>query len=143
MENLASTEYSSTDESYSVSNSLLRLAEFLYQYVLLVGAKLFLIGLTIGIFVVLKKAMPRVGRWETISMDGDRYVDEEYAQRRLPESKAKTIIYRIDFFWVGLTTVTLPLFAFITCIILSIMFDYESVTRTHCGVSNAASSLIQ
>lgn len=48
---------------------------------------------------------------------------------------------RLPFEKVSVLTVGLPLFAFLFCIVYSVLFDFESSTFTHCQVSNVLPSI--
>jgi len=36
----------------------------------------------------------------------------------------------------GIFVISLPLFGFISCVVLSLVYNFESSTATHCGVSH-------
>jgi len=44
-------------------------------------------------------------------------------------------IFEIGVVLLGTVVVSLPLIGFVTCVILSLLYDFESSTATHCGVS--------
>ncbi|CAL4122856.1 unnamed protein product [Meganyctiphanes norvegica] len=50
-------------------------------------------------------------------------------------------IIRIPMRWVALVTVSLPFGAFLSCIYLSVKYDFEESTATHCGVPNYLPSI--
>jgi len=44
-------------------------------------------------------------------------------------------VFEIGMLPFGTFVASLPLFGFVTCIALSLLYDFESSTATHCGVS--------
>ena len=44
-------------------------------------------------------------------------------------------IFEIGIVPLGIVVCSLPLFGFVTCVILSLLYNFESSTATHCGVS--------
>ena len=44
-------------------------------------------------------------------------------------------IFEIGFVPLGTALVSLPLFGHVACVILSLLYDFESSTATHCRVS--------
>lgn len=47
----------------------------------------------------------------------------------------------LSFGFLALATVSLPLTAFVICVIWSVMFNFDASTSTHCGVKNYLPSI--
>jgi len=45
-------------------------------------------------------------------------------------------IFELGIIPLGIATVSLPFFGFVTCVILSLLYNFESSTATHCRVSH-------
>ena len=50
-------------------------------------------------------------------------------------TKGPVVIFRCPGAKLALYTICLPIFAFLACIILSVVYNFEGATATHCGVS--------
>ena len=46
-------------------------------------------------------------------------------------------LFEIGIVPLGTVVVSLPLFGLVACVILSLLYDFESSTATHCGVSRS------
>ncbi|KAI0212481.1 Post-GPI attachment to proteins factor 2 [Lamellibrachia satsuma] len=55
--------------------------------------------------------------------------------------RASGVLFHVSTRFLSLGTVFLPTFAFFTCVALSIIYDYEPSTRTHCKVRNYLPSI--
>jgi len=49
--------------------------------------------------------------------------------------RGKRSIFEIGIVLLGTVVISLPLFGLVACVILSLLYDFESSTATHCGVS--------
>ncbi|KAI4463833.1 fgf receptor activating protein 1 [Holotrichia oblita] len=68
-------------------------------------------------------------------------MSEQARYKLFYEEYESTTYIRLPFSRFSISTVCLPLFAFIFCIIYSIIFNFESVNRTHCKVYNFLPSI--
>lgn len=68
-------------------------------------------------------------------------MSEQARYKLFYEEYESTTYLRLPFSKFSISTVCLPLFAFIFCIIYSILFNFESVNRTHCKVYNFLPSI--
>ncbi|XP_041988022.1 post-GPI attachment to proteins factor 2 [Aricia agestis] len=59
----------------------------------------------------------------------------------LHNAAEKRYLVRIPIKKLGLFTVSLPLFSFLTCVLLTMYKDFENANRTHCNVPNVFPSI--